>query len=486
MKQHPTHIPGIPRTPFGRWFFKLRLRVIVSLMSGVVHLFGALLALLQWLVMPFVLLFNLLVLLPLLRWQLKLTARPELGLIDEADVPNWIWRELEREVDELVALKFRKCRYATAKEIAPNGQMVTVSLVHDDLALGVAVNVNYTAAGEVDERRLPPYSTTTEFTLQCRDGTVVDFASSTVRQPLPRHGQRRRIAVPDADIPALVALVRRYRDQTGCVCSKHQLDRLQNDLLGLLQDEFESLLQDGARSGFLRADGDRFRLTWRGAAQVVLRTGWPTSEWIAREEQRATTEVLVEQGVDVDAICFSDETEDSIKPLPDRVETFAAALALAMDGARAIEPDVAFVGMEAEVARESCMAESVTFDFEKITDCPAHRSRKIASFSLVVDCEQSTLETIAPERMIYSYEDWEAYGTDARRPLPKSVAGLVDFETACSRMRDHLAEAGWDASVEKLMLTNHRNHRLVWAADVWLANGEVIELKLDAINGEFA
>ncbi len=455
-----------PKTRLGRLWWQFRMRLVFGIFHGLMQLITLPLRLIRWLLVPFVLLFNLLILVPLARWQLRSPLAPAFQRVKAEDLPAWVWRTLEIVALDLQGHDFSKGEYALGKDLAPKHRFYVLSMVHTERKLGVGINLGYADLGQTEEQEDPPaYNLSLEFSLEDRTGRIVDLTNNPQPDPFPHpRGKGQRWHLPDLGHLDLFRLARRYSREIQGQTAETALTRLQQDLPGLMNEEYRTFTGKGLADGLLWQKGDHYRLTWLGALTSALRTTWPSRQWLANWDYRKARLHFAQLDIDLTdyewlAVETAQDEEEALATMP---ATLAEALVLAHDRVkRRLDPTAVLVSLQIILATDGQAMQSLQLGYEARHDFPLHRSRGLASTEVTFVWEKAILSVLEPERQIYSYQQWEAYGLRARRPLPATLDGLVPWAVANRSLQAEWQRRGQAADFHGIELTV-RQERLYW------------------------
>lgn len=269
------------------WLKRLWFSLTSRFIFGVFALFTGLWSMIKWGVAPVVLLGNLLLLMPAGKFLIAAPRRLMAEVIEEAELPDHVWAWMEGSRLRLLRDGYVNGQLLKVHNIAEGQQGYALSLVHPQRRLGVGLNYIENTKDKRKERLTD--LTFAEFTLACPDGGMMDLANQQQVDPIERVPGRQRLIFRELGNHELNLLAGQISEKTACRTRPETLERLQNDLQGILNEEFDAGMAAQMEGGFLKtcAAPDRLRLTWKGAVVSTLRTLWPTSVYFKnRDEQR--------------------------------------------------------------------------------------------------------------------------------------------------------------------------------------------------------
>ncbi len=280
-----------------RWQ-RFRFHLVSWLMVVVFRLFWALWELIKWSFAPIAFLIDVLIILPLAKFMMRMAANPEFELIQEDDLPDYAWAGLEESKQRLIQTGYEVGQWVRVRNMGNNQILYLMSMVHPQLQLGLGIGYMEMTKDNRDDR--PSDMAFAEATLQSSDGSLIDLTTMVDADILRQVPNRSRYNYSELGVPELSMLVSQVSKKTGFVSNEEALTELINDAPKLMRDEYAAAMGYAQQRGYLKPDGnsEKLKLTWAGAFRSTLMTLWPTSVYFKYKEEKAAEAFCASLGIE--------------------------------------------------------------------------------------------------------------------------------------------------------------------------------------------
>jgi hypothetical protein len=237
-----------------------------------------------------------LVIMPLAKMMMRMVAEPTFDVIEEAEVPDYAWAWLEENKHRLLWAGYEEGQWVKAK-MSDHQIIYLLSMVHPQLRLGLGIG--YVAVIKDDHKDRPSDITFAEATLETPDGSLIDLSTKEEPDLLHKVPNRRRLNFSELGVPELSALVSLVSQKTGFVSSDEALNSLVKETPKLMRDEYAAAMGYAQQSGYLTPDGEKLKLTRKGAIRSALMTLWPTSVYFRHKEKQVAEAFCASLGIEL-------------------------------------------------------------------------------------------------------------------------------------------------------------------------------------------
>lgn len=280
-----------------RWQ-RLRFHLVSWMMIAVFRLLWALWMVIKWGFAPIAFLIDMLIILPLAKSMMRMTASPEFEVIQEEDLPDYAWAWFEESKQRLMQTGYELGQCVRVNNMSNNQILYLMPMVHPQLRLGLGIG--YVEVTKDNNEDRPSDITFAEATLQSSDDSLIDLTTMVDVDLLRQVPNRSRYNFSELGVPELSVLVNQVSKKTGFVLKEETLGELRLDAPRLMRDEYAAAMEYSQQRGYLKPDGDgeKLKLTWAGAFRSALMTLWPTSVYFKYKEKKAAEDFCASLGIE--------------------------------------------------------------------------------------------------------------------------------------------------------------------------------------------
>lgn len=480
-ENHP--LPG--RLTLFKW------RTISWLVTLLIQLVLALFSLIKWLFAPVALAFIIIFGIPFARFAIDIPKRPNFRRIDENDIPDSVWLELQYSKQALIKEGFIPGYYLKADDIFKNVESHILLMINRPKKMAVGVTCLTQNPGHKYENHL----LSCEFTTVCPEQGVIDLTSSTEIDPFPVQNRLRLFY--DTDDISLYRLFEQLVEKRHCPCPERILDRLQHTPELVVLEEFLSSFESGLEHGYAYEKEQRLRLTWKGAASSVFRTMWPTSAIYHRQNLKQTNHFFRTIGIDPNNYDQPDDYEQThIEELKFKIKGINTAIQASKSLARQNDPAAYPVALNITNAAQNNVIESISVVYENYHQLRNGRFHYFNSFAIEHIVGENKIELMDEYDYLVPDDEWQDYDQEIKPPLPMDLSQLCSTSEASTialaAFKDNQPDSDYKIDFFELrvmppavdlQLDNARQSELVWRVSGYKLNEEDEYLpKLSIIN----
>jgi hypothetical protein len=281
----------------GPWF-----SLIAGLLFAGYWIIVALWMVIKWSIAPIAFLVDMLILMPLGKFLVKIPVKPDIEGVEEADLPDYVWVWMEESNSCLLREGYVKGQLIKINNMGENQILYLHSLVHPEHQLGVGLGYIEMTNDTSEERHSD--MNFAEFTFVCNDGKTIALSNLQKVDVLRQIPNRSRYNFSEFGVYELSLLARQVSINSGCHTNQEIQHRLANDMLQLFKEEFTMNFEHQLDRGYVKLDGEsgNLKLTWKGALRSALMTLWPTCVYFKHIEENEAAAYCVFLGIDLLAL----------------------------------------------------------------------------------------------------------------------------------------------------------------------------------------
>ncbi len=462
------------------------LRILVLLPSYTLVL---LIRLVKWLVAPPVLLFQMLMGVPLALQRVRQPLRPRFVPLQESALPDAIWVALTDAAEALAADGFIHYGDFRCDQLAQDTTFWLRLLGQPVQGIGaLAVYVQFNTVTR-------PARQFVEFSSEFVDGRVLSTNNLDLPYSLPAPAYLARVQLKDIWDPRALCVV--HRHLVAALPQKVSLAKMDQavcDPAQLLADSYAREIHALLEQGWLRPDGKRVRLSWRGAILGVWRQAWPLAGLHSRAVNRRSQQLLAEYGID--ATAFIGAAAGIVvdrRPLPEQptpLATVSAGYEYVWPVARQIDPQVILESVVIELGRDGdgiIIPREFRYSFRGCADRPERRIRRIHNFDILLDPRASLLAVTAMDREFEQADD-EAEWLELIAAMPAQLSvrlgpWLNDLDTVLPTALKALNADAGDNEPDSASLYIDEDGNACWQIVAWTTNDKPLHVAINARTG---
>lgn len=445
--------------------YKWKLSALIF--STVIHLFLFIISLIKWLLSPIALLFMIFVGIPFGRFAVKVPVKPNFRGIDESDVPDEVWLDLEQSKQIFLRAGFTQGKYIMVDNIAKNQEIHTLLMFNRPEHVAVGISCISLNPGKKHESRL----ISCEFTTRCPDGETIDLTSTSENDPYPISSRQRVFFNTDEN--SLYQLFLKLIDKKACPCPDDIIDTLANTPEIITFEEYHNSLSEGLINNYVTIKDENYHLTWKGAFSSAYRTLWPTSELFERNKENQAKEFFQDINIDLNAYDWLEDQEEKFtEQLKIKIKGINTAIEASKNLACKFDSQAKVVGLIVNNAYDKKGIESIIILYENYNTLRDGHIHCFNSFSIEHFTDTNTINLIEENNLLLSDEEWHDYEITPKSPLPEQLTGIcaakeasaIALEAIRNRMNNN------KYLVESLELNkNISDETLVWIIDTYIS-----------------
>ena len=461
------------------------LRVIVLLPSYTLVL---LIRLIKWLIAPPILLLQMLIGVPLALRRVRQPLQPRFVPLQESALPDAIWIALTDAAEALAADGFIHYGDFRCDQLA-QGTTFWLRLLGQP-AQGIGALAVYVQCNMATR----PARQFVEFSSEFVDGRVLSTNNLDLPYSLPAPAYLARVQLKDIWDPRALCVV--HRNLVAALPQKVSLDKLDQaacDPARFLADHYAREIHALLEQGWLRPEGKRVRLSWRGAILGVWRQAWPLAGLHSRAVNHRSQQLLAEYGID--ATAFIGAAAGIVvdrRPLPAQatpLATVSAGYESVWPVARQIDLQAILETVVIELGRDEAgiiVPREFRYSFRGRADRLERRIRRIHSFDILLDPKAGLLTVTAMDREFERADD-EAEWLELIAAMPTQLPvrlgpWLNDLDTILPTALKALDDTG-DNEPDSASLYIDEDGSVCWQVVAWTSNDKPLHVSINARTG---
>lgn len=293
------------------WWQCFRFGLISYLLTGGFWVVTRLWMVIKWGFAPAAFLIDMLILMPLGKFIVKTPQEPNIEVIKEAELPDYVWLWMEQSKQQLLREGYVNGQLVKIDNLGVNQMLYLQSLVHPERQLGVGLGYIEMTKDASEERHSD--MNFAEFTFVCKDGKTIDLSNLQQIDALRQLPNRSRYNFQQFGVYELSLIASQISEKSGCYTDKETQHRLTNDMPRLFMEEYELGFEFQQNRGYVKSGGESgyFKLTWKGALRSALMTLWPTSVYFKHAEEDEAEAFCASLEIDLKAL-YEDESCNGI------------------------------------------------------------------------------------------------------------------------------------------------------------------------------